>query len=111
MPKRSWTDLSAVPVAAVPPILVESGDYGPGGFHCKWCDWDTAKRGFPGRQAVRGHLKKHVRDRRAWRRPLTVQLHHADGAQTDLSCEHSLTDRQIEWFWAGSAINWIRNHA
>ena len=39
--------------------------------------------------------------------PVTVRLSHADGSSDDLVCEHSLTEQQVEWFQAGSALSWI----
>lgn len=40
--------------------------------------------------------------------PLEVVLHHADGKEDRFSVKHSLTDEQISWFKAGSALNVIR---
>jgi aconitate hydratase len=40
--------------------------------------------------------------------PVTVVLHHADGTTDELACHHTLSPEQIEWFQAGSALNWIR---
>ena len=44
-------------------------------------------------------------------RPLTVVLHHADGGEDRFPVNHTLTDEQIEWFKAGSALNKIRAEA
>ena len=44
-------------------------------------------------------------------RPLTVVLHHADGSEDRFPVNHTLTDEQIEWFKAGSALNKIRAEA
>ncbi|HEO69727.1 MAG TPA: aconitate hydratase, partial [Candidatus Hydrogenedentes bacterium] len=41
--------------------------------------------------------------------PLTVVLHHADGATEQFEVTHSYNDTQIAWFRAGSALNLIRN--
>ena len=41
-------------------------------------------------------------------RALAVTLRHADGSEDTVSLEHTLNDEQIEWFWAGSALNVIR---
>jgi aconitate hydratase len=41
-------------------------------------------------------------------RLVAVRLEHADGSREDLGCTHSLTAREIEWFQAGSLLNWIR---
>ncbi len=43
-------------------------------------------------------------------RQLTVRLEHADGRREELDCAHSLTAREIEWFRAGSLLNWIREN-
>ena len=40
--------------------------------------------------------------------PVTAQLHHADGSSDTFQLSHSLTDEQIRWFKAGSALNIIR---
>lgn len=39
---------------------------------------------------------------------VTVTLHHADGSQDTIQCNHTYNDLQIEWFRAGSALNLIR---
>ncbi len=39
--------------------------------------------------------------------PVTVRLGHADGSTDELKCTHTLTDQQVEWFQAGSALSWI----
>jgi aconitate hydratase len=38
---------------------------------------------------------------------VTLVLKHADGGEDRLVCRHTLTDPQIEWFRAGSALAWI----
>ncbi len=40
--------------------------------------------------------------------PLTATLTHQDGTEDTFTVEHSYSKTQIEWFKAGSAINWIR---
>ena len=35
------------------------------------------------------------------------RLKHADGSEDRVACRHTLTDQQIEWFRAGSALAWI----
>ena len=53
--------------------LVKSGaikhakadDFSDGGFGCRDCAWTTPRKGNSGIQALRAHLKVHVRDRRA----------------------------------------------
>jgi aconitate hydratase len=39
---------------------------------------------------------------------VTVVLKHADGSEDRFEAKHTLTDEQIEWFRAGSALNLIR---
>ncbi len=39
---------------------------------------------------------------------LTMVVHHEDGTEDRFEVHHTLTDEQIEWFWAGSALNHIR---
>jgi aconitate hydratase len=41
--------------------------------------------------------------------PLTVELHHADGTTESFAVAHTLTDEQISWFRAGSALNKIKS--
>ena len=41
-------------------------------------------------------------------RPLTVTLHHANGATESFPVNHTYNDQQIEWFKAGGALNIIR---
>jgi aconitate hydratase len=38
---------------------------------------------------------------------VTLVLKRADGNVEMLECRHTLTDQQIEWFRAGSALAWI----
>lgn len=40
-------------------------------------------------------------------KPLTVKIKHQDGQEDDITVNHTLTDEQIEWFKAGSALNKI----
>ena len=40
--------------------------------------------------------------------PVRLVLHHADGSRHELLANHSLSDEQIEWFRAGSALNLLR---
>ena len=42
--------------------------------------------------------------------PLTVTLHHADGTTESFAAEHSYNALQIEWFKAGSALNYLTKH-
>ena len=41
-------------------------------------------------------------------RPVTVRLHHATGATSDVRCRHTMSEEHIEWFRAGSALNVLR---
>jgi aconitate hydratase len=41
-------------------------------------------------------------------RPVTVELHHADGTTHRFEAHQSLNAEQIEWFRAGSALNLLR---
>ena len=41
-------------------------------------------------------------------RPLTVRLTHAGGATEEFEVNHTMSDEQIAWFRAGSALNLIR---
>ncbi len=41
-------------------------------------------------------------------KPVTAAVHHADGSTAMLTLNHSLTEEQIRWFKAGSALNLIR---
>ena len=40
--------------------------------------------------------------------PLTVVVHHKDGAEESFSVDHTLNAEQVEWFRAGSALNVLR---
>ncbi|MDP7006597.1 MAG: aconitate hydratase [Candidatus Poseidoniia archaeon] len=39
---------------------------------------------------------------------LTVAVAHADGTRDEFVCRHSLSEQQVEWFRAGSALNYLR---
>jgi aconitate hydratase len=41
--------------------------------------------------------------------PLTLVLHHADGAKNEIKVNHSYNEHQIAWFKAGGALNIIRS--
>jgi aconitate hydratase len=41
-------------------------------------------------------------------KPVRVVFQHADGGQDEVETNHSLSDEQIEWFRAGSALNLLR---
>ena len=41
-------------------------------------------------------------------RPLQVVLHHEDGSEETFAVSHTLSDEQIRWFRAGSALNHLR---
>ena len=68
-PKRDLNQLRGVPKE-----LVDRGLYKSTGGRCRKCGWTTSKKGYNGRQAMRAHLKKHKRERRAWQVPLVRQL-------------------------------------
>jgi len=38
---------------------------------------------------------------------VTLVLKHADGSEERVGCRHTLTDQELEWFRAGSALAWI----
>ena len=40
-------------------------------------------------------------------KPVAMRLVHAHGSTDEFKCAHTLTDEQIEWFHAGSALSWI----
>ena len=40
--------------------------------------------------------------------PVQIRVSHADGSSTDILVKHTLSQDQIEWFKAGSALNLIR---
>jgi aconitate hydratase len=40
--------------------------------------------------------------------PLTVKLSHADGTTDEFKANHTYNEGQIAWFWAGSALNMIK---
>jgi len=40
-------------------------------------------------------------------RDVTVVLKHADGTEEKITCRHTLTEEQVGWFRAGSALAWI----
>tara|TARA_A100001015_G_scaffold225132_1_gene254051 strand:- start:3640 stop:5919 length:2280 start_codon:yes stop_codon:yes gene_type:complete len=41
---------------------------------------------------------------------LELHVYHADGTDDKIICEHTYNDLQIEWFKAGSALNYIKNN-
>ena len=41
-------------------------------------------------------------------KPVTVVVHHADGASDEIETTHTMSDEHIEWFRAGSALNVLR---
>jgi aconitate hydratase len=41
--------------------------------------------------------------------PVTMVLHHAGGASDEIVLDHTMTDEQISWFRAGSALNKIKS--
>lgn len=45
------------------------------------------------------------------KKPVTATLHHADGSEDKITLNHSMTDDQIKWFRAGSALNLLSGKA
>ncbi|HOV23934.1 MAG TPA: aconitate hydratase [Candidatus Marinimicrobia bacterium] len=41
-------------------------------------------------------------------RPLDLIIQHKNGASETIQLQHSYSQLQIEWFWAGSALNYLR---
>lgn len=41
---------------------------------------------------------------------LTLTLHHADGSSEDIMAKHTYNEAQIEWFKAGSCLNFIKEN-
>ena len=41
-------------------------------------------------------------------KPVDVTLHKADGTTVTIKCLHTLTEEQIGWFKAGSALNALK---
>ncbi len=72
-PKRTREIVDKRVVGAARQFGATREDFKDGGFSCNKCKWRTKKRGFSGRQALRAHLKRHVRERRSILRPLMVQ--------------------------------------
>ena len=61
-------------VEAVQNQGLQIDDFTTVGFSCAHCDFQTKKKGYSGRQSMRGHMKVHVRDKRAVWRPIARQL-------------------------------------
>ena len=40
--------------------------------------------------------------------PLVLKIRHQDGKEEEITLQHTLNENQIEWFYAGSALNLIR---
>ena len=40
---------------------------------------------------------------------ITVRTEHSNGTSDSFTCNHSMNNLQIEWFNAGSAMNYLRN--
>ena len=62
-----------LPEEGLPKELAEKGLYKPAWIGCNHCAFNTKKKGFSGRQALRAHGKKHKNNTRAWQRPLMRQ--------------------------------------
>jgi aconitate hydratase len=43
-------------------------------------------------------------------KPLTAILHHSDGKQDSFLVNHTFNDWQIKWYWAGSALNYLKTN-
>jgi aconitate hydratase len=41
-------------------------------------------------------------------RPVRVVLHHEDGSEDEIEAQHTLSEEQIDWFRAGSALNLLQ---
>jgi len=41
-------------------------------------------------------------------KPLTVRVHSADGKTFDIQVNHTFNESQLEWFKAGSALNYMK---
>ena len=41
---------------------------------------------------------------------LQVKLHHADGSTEDIEAKHTYNQAQIDWFKAGSCLNFIKEN-
>jgi aconitate hydratase len=39
---------------------------------------------------------------------ISLELQHADGSKDTVACNHSYNENQIAWFYAGSALNLIK---
>lgn len=50
-------------------------------------------------------------DRLSPEQPVTVRITHADGGFEEIVARHSLTQEQLAWFMAGSALNLIRRRS
>ena len=50
-------------------------------------------------------------DRLTLGEPLNVRVEHSDGSHDNVRLEHTLTDDQIAWLWAGSALNLLRQRS
>ena len=44
-------------------------------------------------------------------KPVPLILRHADGTEETIETHHSLSEVQIEWFKAGSALNLLRSRS
>lgn len=41
-------------------------------------------------------------------KPLILRIHHQDGKTEEIQVDHSYSDLQIEWFKAGSTLNYMK---
>ena len=40
--------------------------------------------------------------------PVEVVFRHADGEEHRIRCRHTMSEDQIDWFWAGAALNSLK---
>jgi len=40
-----------------------------------------------------------------------VEAKHSNGSTDSFVCSHSMDDSQVEWFKAGSALNYLRSNS
>ncbi|MCF7803601.1 MAG: aconitate hydratase [Candidatus Marinimicrobia bacterium] len=50
-------------------------------------------------------------DELAPNKPVTVRVEHEDGTSDEFTGSHTLSEQQIQWFYAGSALNYIRENS
>jgi len=40
---------------------------------------------------------------------ITAVFHHLDGTEDRISCSHTFSDSQVNWFWQGAALNTLKS--